>query len=75
MSVLRYESGTLAGADNGVPIPASKFAAVDLGVIVPVRAGLSVQAGVKNLFDRNYYYQEGFPEEGRNWTATVRYLF
>ena len=75
MSALRYESGTLAGADNGVPIPASKFAVVDLGVIVPVRAGLSVQAGVKNLFDRNYYYQEGFPEEGRNWTATVRYLF
>ena len=75
VGTLRYESGTLAGADNGLPMPASKFAVVDLGVIVPVRAGLAVQAGVKNLFDRNYYYQEGFPEEGRNWNATIRYRF
>ena len=75
IGTLRYESGTLAGADNGVPIPASRFAVVDLGLILPVRAGLSLQAGVKNLFDRNYYYQEGFPEEGRNWTANVRYRF
>jgi outer membrane receptor protein involved in Fe transport len=25
-------------------------------VIAPIRAGISVQAGVKNLFDRNYFY-------------------
>ena len=75
IGTVRYESGTLAGADNGLPIPASKFATVDIGLIVPVRAGLSVQAGVKNLFDRNYFYQEGFPEEGRNWNVTARYRF
>jgi iron complex outermembrane receptor protein len=34
-----------------------------------------MQAGVKNLFDRNYYYWEGFPEEGRNWYLTLRYTF
>jgi iron complex outermembrane recepter protein len=75
IAAVRYESGTLAGADNGLPIPASNFATVDLGLVVPVRAGLSVQAGIKNLFDRNYYYQEGFPEEGRNWDVNLRYRF
>ena len=75
VTTVRYESGTMAGADNGLPIPASNFATVDIGFIVPVHAGLSVQTGVKNLLDRNYYYQEGFPEEGRNWNFLVRYRF
>jgi len=48
---------------------------MDVGTIVPVRAGASMQAGVKNLFDRNYYYWEGFPEKGRNWYLTLRYTF
>jgi iron complex outermembrane recepter protein len=30
---------------------------------------------VKNLFDRNYYYQEGYPEPGRNWYVNLRYRF
>jgi iron complex outermembrane receptor protein len=30
---------------------------------------------VRNLFDRNYYYTAGFPEEGRNWFLNLRYRF
>src|SRR5215471_1415947 len=71
----KYQSGIVAMSDNGLPLPAAKFASMDVGTIVPVRAGASMQAGVKNLFDRNYYYWEGFPEEGRNWYLTLRYTF
>jgi iron complex outermembrane receptor protein len=42
---------------------------------IPVHHGVSVQAGVRNLFDRNYYYTAGFPEEGRNWFLNLRYRF
>jgi iron complex outermembrane recepter protein len=71
----RYESGTVGTSDSNIPVPASKFASMDLGGIVPVRNGFSIQAGIKNLFDRNYYYMEGFPEEGRNWFMNLRYRF
>ena len=36
---------------------------------------MSLQAGVKNLLDRNYYYTAGYPEEGRNWFFNLRYHF
>jgi iron complex outermembrane receptor protein len=48
---------------------------MDLGTVVPVNAGLDLQAGVKNLFDRNYFYVAGYPEIGRNWYFNVRFRF
>jgi outer membrane receptor protein involved in Fe transport len=30
---------------------------------------------VKNIFDRNYYYDDGYPAEGRNFSVTYRYTF
>ncbi len=36
---------------------------------------LSVDLGVRNLFDRVYCYAEGFPEEGRTWLANATYRF
>jgi iron complex outermembrane recepter protein len=72
---VRYESGIVAMSDNSLPLPVSKFAATDLGALLPIRAGAAVQIGVKNLLDRNYYFWEGFPEAGRNWYLTLRYTF
>jgi iron complex outermembrane receptor protein len=71
----RYESGAIGMSDNSLPLPAATFTTVDGGGTFPIRAGVSVQAGVKNLFDRNYYYWEGFPEQGRNGYVTLRYTF
>jgi len=72
----RYQSGIVAMSDNGLPLPTATFATMDAGAIVPiVRSRLSVQAGVKNLFDADYYYWEGFPEAGRNGYVTLRYTF
>ena len=36
---------------------------------------LSVEAGVMNLFDTNYSYLEGYPEEGRNYFISLRLIF
>jgi iron complex outermembrane recepter protein len=38
-------------------------------------AGFSVQAGIKNLFDRNNYHTAGYPEMGRNWYWNGRFTF
>jgi iron complex outermembrane receptor protein len=71
----RYQSGAVGMSDNGLPLPPATFTTIDLGATLPLRAGVSVQGGVKNLFDRNYYYWEGFPEAGRTGYVTVRYAF
>jgi iron complex outermembrane recepter protein len=75
LETVRYESGTITVNDSGAVIPASKFATADLGLTAPLCKGGSLQAGINNLFNRNYYFQEGFPEPGRNWHFGVRYHF
>lgn len=69
----RYQSGALAMSDNGLPLPAAHFSVVDLAGTKPIRSGLGVQVGVKNLFDRDFYYWEGFPEPGRCAYVTLRF--
>ena len=71
----RYQNGIVAMSDNGLPLPAARFTTADLGGVIPIRSGMSLQSGVKNLFDRDYYYWEGFPEPGRNWYITLRFAF
>ncbi|WP_367889830.1 TonB-dependent receptor [Campylobacter sp. CCUG 57310] len=36
---------------------------------------LMIDAGISNLFDKNYEYREGFPEEGRVFFSNIRYKF
>lgn len=77
----RYEGGitlqdtTFASASPLYLPRGESYATVDLGVIAPVRYGISLQAGVKNVFDRNYYYTAGYPEIGRNWFFNLRFQF
>jgi len=78
---LRYEGGltlqdTTYSAKSPLFLPyAASYATVDFGLIAPLGRGVSLQAGVKNLLDRNYYYTAGYPEEGRNWYVNLRYRF
>ncbi len=37
--------------------------------------GITVNAGVGNVFDKDYSLQDGYPEAGRNGYANVRYTF
>ncbi|HEV3061534.1 MAG TPA: hypothetical protein VGY48_25010 [Vicinamibacterales bacterium] len=62
-------------SDNRLPLPVASFTTVDVGGRMPIRSGISVQAGVKNLLDANYYYWKGFPEAGRAAYVTIRYAF
>ena len=77
----RYESGlTLQDTTYATTSPlfqpfAESYATTDIMTVVPIRSGVRLQAGVKNLFDRNYYYTAGYPEEGRNWYVNLRYQF
>ncbi len=57
-----------------LPYPESFFTA-DLIVVAPVWKGTTVQTGVRNVFDRNYCYNAGFPEAGRNWFLNFRYTY
>lgn len=76
-----YESGlilqdTSYAANSPLFLPYSEaYATTDLIAVVPIKAGLSVQAGIKNLLDRNYYFTAGYPEIGRNWFVNLRYHF
>ena len=77
----RYEGGiTLQDTTYALSSPLShpygeSFATMDLGAIAPIYKRVTVQTGIKNLFDRNYYYVAGYPEEGRNWFLNLRYQF
>ena len=80
MGTYRYEGGIILQDTTYKTSPlnlpfATSFGTVDIGTAVPLAAGFSVQAGVKNLFDRNYYYTAGYSEAGRNWYVNGRYRF
>ena len=77
----RYEGG-LTVQDTTYPSTSplyqpygESFGTMDLGVVAPIRYGMSLQAGLKNVFDQYYYYTAGYPELGRNWYFNVRYRF
>jgi iron complex outermembrane receptor protein len=80
LATARYESGTIGNFytdENSdlIPIPGSKFATADLGGIFRLFGGPKLQVGVKNIFDRYYYYREGYPMAGRNWYCNMKYEF
>ena len=77
----RYESGLLVqdttyATTSPLFLPYSEsYATTDIFAVVPIRAGITAQAGIKNLLDRNYYYTAGYPEAGRNWFFNIRYTY
>lgn len=78
---VRYEGGLLLqdttyATTSPLFLPFKEsFATADLGAIVPLTRGVSIQAGVKNLFDKDYAYTAGYPEEGRNGYVNLRWRF
>lgn len=51
------------------------FFLMNLKVAYRVKKDIELAVGVKNLFDKDYYYNYGFPEEGRSYYANFRYTF
>src|SRR5215471_2673966 len=77
----RYESGlTLQDTTYATTSPlflpfGESFATMDLSAVVPIIAGVSIQTGVRNVFDRDYAYTAGYPEAGRNGFVNLRWHF
>lgn len=54
---------------------ASEFGIANVKLAWNVVRNTNVEFGVNNLFDRNYEYIEGYPEEGRNYFLNILYKF
>jgi iron complex outermembrane receptor protein len=47
----------------------------DLKAAYTLIKGLKVEAGINNVFDKNYDLEEGYPEEGINCFANLTYHY
>jgi iron complex outermembrane receptor protein len=54
---------------------AKGFFLANIKASIKVLKAFSIEAGIENLFDANYCYYEGYPEEGRNFNVSLRYSF
>lgn len=58
-----------------MPTKLSAFSTTNAKLIYEATKNLKVDVGVANLFDKNYEYREGYPEERRRFFSNVRYKF
>ena len=54
---------------------AEAFFLSNIKVSVNIIKAIALEASIQNLFDADYSYYEGYPEEGRNFNVTLRYMF
>jgi iron complex outermembrane receptor protein len=66
--------GNSYSSSDGVRI-AGEFAVVNTKAVFEPLPGLTVEAGINNLFDTDYAYDEGYPEAGINYFGNVAYRF
>ncbi len=52
---------------------APSFFIMDFIVSVQIEEYINLDAGVKNILDKNYMLAEGYPEEGRNFFVTLHF--
>ncbi len=70
----RAEAGRWDLSEAGRYLRLKGVALLNVGAIVPV-GRLELRAGVRNLTDRNYWLDEGYPEEGRSIYLNLRLSF
>ena len=61
--------------DNTRTVKLSGFGNTNAKVTYNVTDQFTVEAGVSNLFDKNYYYEAGYPEAGRVYFSNLKYSF
>jgi len=72
-SALYQSTRTTTDTGNGLPIGGDLVA--NINAAYAINTANKIELGVKNIFDRNYYYDDGYPAEGRNFSVTYRYIF
>ncbi|MDR0761436.1 MAG: TonB-dependent receptor [Campylobacteraceae bacterium] len=73
LPTVRYESERYSSF--GTNEKNKGFTVADIRVIYRPIDDLEISAGVKNIFDKYYYYDIAYPQEGRGYYANVRYSF
>lgn len=53
----------------------SGFAVAGFKSTYTIQDGLSVEAGIRNINNKNYEYSDGYPMPGRTWFAGANYSF
>jgi iron complex outermembrane receptor protein len=71
--VIRYESERYTSVGSNLKNEA--FAIADVRVAYHPLEDLEISAGIKNIFDKYYYYDIGYPQEGRSYYANIKYSF
>ncbi len=69
---VEYSSSRYSSSD-GVKVDGFWLCNLDAHLALP--KGFSLDAGVRNVLDENYEFNEGYPEEGRNYYVGVHYRF
>ncbi len=70
-----FEKGRWDLSEGGRYLKLAGFALANASAVVPLGRRWEVRLGARNLADRHYYLDEGFPEEGRSLYANLRYRF
>ena len=71
---VRYESGRFYQNDAGTYGRASNFTTAGIAGMTLYQQ-VEIQAGITNLFDRNYILVDGYPEAGLMVYINMRYRF
>lgn len=56
-------------------IKAPQFVVFNTRLAYEFKYGISVETGINNIFDKNYFFSEGYPEAGRNFYLSLNYHF
>ena len=73
---IEYSSWRYSVADGkGTTRKVGGFTVANLKLAVRLPHNVALSAGVENVFDKNYVFQEGYPEAGRTWFANARFNF
>lgn len=68
----RYVSGQFSRSDNTESVP--EYCTADLSAEYGFKI-LSIFCRVKNIFDKEYYYGDGYPAPPMTWIAGIAYQF
>jgi len=62
-------------SEGGRYVRLKGFALLGWNAAIPLGRAVELRAGMRNVGDRNYFLDEGFPEEGRSCFLSLRYRF
>jgi iron complex outermembrane receptor protein len=71
----QMEHGRWTLNEAGRYLRASDLVTVNVSAIVPLARGVEFRAGARNITDRNYFYDEGYPEPGRSVFGGLSWKF